>query len=201
MSESRTPPDPATVSIQSSTAQGCDAATMPFLVGCVLPCLPFLDLPSAPRIMLIFLSKLPCCWLFLCIFLCFLERLSPVLLHYCDPAIPDPSLVRQSINSSVLMNQSINQKCLPCFRCRYFHRVSRAINPLSACLSGLLILFCAACCLDKVSDDAGHTYKFKASAERLDAVVLAVSEKLKMPKDAVLLKYADDDGDHIVLTG
>lgn len=55
--------------------------------------------------------------------------------------------------------------------------------------------------MGKVSDDAGHTYKFKASAERLDAVLLAVSEKLKMPRDAVLLKYADDDGDHIVLTG
>lgn len=53
----------------------------------------------------------------------------------------------------------------------------------------------------QVNDDAGHLYKFKASAENLDSVLQAVAEKLKMPKDAVLLKYADDDGDEIVLSG
>lgn len=53
----------------------------------------------------------------------------------------------------------------------------------------------------QVSDSAGHTHKFKASAERLDGVLQAVSEKLKMPKDNILLKYSDDDGDQIVLGG
>ncbi|CAN0034127.1 unnamed protein product [Ectocarpus fasciculatus] len=53
----------------------------------------------------------------------------------------------------------------------------------------------------KVNDDEGNLYKFKASAERLDRVLQAVSEKLKMPKDAILLKYQDDDGDDIVLSG
>lgn len=55
--------------------------------------------------------------------------------------------------------------------------------------------------VSKVNDDEGNLYKFKASAERLDNVLLAVSEKLKMPKDAILLKYQDDDGDQIVLSG
>lgn len=53
----------------------------------------------------------------------------------------------------------------------------------------------------KVNDDEGNLYKFKASAERLDSVLQAVSDKLKMPKDAILLKYQDDDGDQIVLSG
>lgn len=53
----------------------------------------------------------------------------------------------------------------------------------------------------KVNDDEGNLYKFKASAERLDRVLQAVSEKLRMPKDAILLKYQDDDGDDIVLSG
>lgn len=53
----------------------------------------------------------------------------------------------------------------------------------------------------KVNDDDGNLYKFKASAERLDSVLAAVAEKLKMPKDAILLKYQDDDGDQVVLSG
>lgn len=52
-----------------------------------------------------------------------------------------------------------------------------------------------------MNDDEGNLYKFRASAERLDGVLLAVSEKLKIPKDAILLKYQDDDGDQIVLSG
>lgn len=52
-----------------------------------------------------------------------------------------------------------------------------------------------------MSDSGGNTHKFKASAERLNAVLQAVSEKLKMPKENILLKYADDDGDEIVLSG
>lgn len=55
--------------------------------------------------------------------------------------------------------------------------------------------------LAKVSDESGHTYKFKASAEKLEGVLVAVADKLKKPKDAILLKYADDDGDQIVLSG
>lgn len=52
-----------------------------------------------------------------------------------------------------------------------------------------------------MNDDEGNLYKFRASAERLDSVLMAVSDKLKMPKDAILLKYQDDDGDQIVLSG
>lgn len=53
----------------------------------------------------------------------------------------------------------------------------------------------------QVNDDEGNLYKFRASAERLDSVLMAVADKLKMPKDAILLKYQDDDGDQIVLSG
>ncbi len=53
----------------------------------------------------------------------------------------------------------------------------------------------------KVNDDEGNLYKFRASAERLEGVLIAVSDKLKMPKDAILLKYQDDDGDQVVLSG
>lgn len=53
----------------------------------------------------------------------------------------------------------------------------------------------------QVNYNEGHLYRFKASAEKLDSVLLAVSEKLKIPKDAILLKYQDDDGDQIVLSG
>ena len=52
-----------------------------------------------------------------------------------------------------------------------------------------------------MKDDAGNLYKFKASAKKLESVRQAAAEKLKMPKDAILLKYEDGDGDHIVLTG
>ena len=54
---------------------------------------------------------------------------------------------------------------------------------------------------DQVKDDAGNLYKFKASVERLESVCQAVADRLKMPREAILLKYVDDDGDHIVLTG
>lgn len=52
-----------------------------------------------------------------------------------------------------------------------------------------------------MNDDEGNLYKFRASAERLDNVLMVVADKLKMPKDAILLKYQDDDGDQIVLSG
>lgn len=64
------------------------------------------------------------------------------------------------------------------------------------CLCGALLVM-----VQQVSDDDGNLYKFKASAEKVDNVLLMVSDKLKMPKDAILLKYQDDDGDEIVLSG
>lgn len=52
-----------------------------------------------------------------------------------------------------------------------------------------------------MSDDSGHTYKLKASAEKLESVLVSVADKLKKPKESLLLKYVDDDGDQIVLSG
>lgn len=53
----------------------------------------------------------------------------------------------------------------------------------------------------KVSDESGETHKLRASAEKLERLLVAVADVLKKPKDGITLKYIDDDGDRIVLSG
>ncbi|CAM9251243.1 unnamed protein product [Discosporangium mesarthrocarpum] len=53
----------------------------------------------------------------------------------------------------------------------------------------------------KVSNSAGHTYRIRASAERLNKVMLEVGEKLKCDHTMIQLKYLDDEGDEIMLSG
>jgi CBS domain-containing protein len=52
----------------------------------------------------------------------------------------------------------------------------------------------------KVTDSEGHVHRIKSSSESMEALKIAVGDKLKVHPDRIVLKYLDDESDEVILS-